>query len=118
MHIDPRIRRFFNPVVRNAREYRLFVAKITLGAVFAALSFDVANQLLFAHTWEDAISSWIVTIAMAASISLVASIVIGQAYLELFEAKSAVDVLSAPMPSPAFPIAAPSSRPPPTSLRP
>lgn len=94
MNLDRWLRSFFSPVVRNRREYRVFVAKVTAGVLVVALTVDVVNQLLFAASWHAAIDSWIVTVVLSASISLVASSIVGRAYLRLFEAKTAVEILS------------------------
>lgn len=87
-------RQWLRPVVRTKGEYRAFVGKITIAAMAMALGLDVANQLMFADNWEAAQRSWLATIIISFSIAFVASSVVGRAYLELYEAKSAVEVLS------------------------
>jgi diguanylate cyclase (GGDEF)-like protein len=87
-------RRFLHPAVRSEKEYRAFVAAITLGSLALALAIDVANQLLFFDSWEAAIRSWIITVLLSGGIAVVASAAIGRAYFELYQAKVAVDILS------------------------
>lgn len=85
----------FRPVVRDMHEYRLFIAKITMGSVVAALAFDIVLQLVILQTpLTAAVESWIGTVVIATAISFVASMTIGRAYLDLHDAKTALERLS------------------------
>jgi diguanylate cyclase (GGDEF)-like protein len=88
------LRQLVRPVIRDQHELRSYVLHLTFAVVAIALSVDIVNQSLFASTWLDAFRSWVITVLLAGGIALGASLLVGRAYLELYRAKAAAEVLS------------------------
>ena len=82
------------PTIADRRQLAIYVAAITATCVLVALSFDVANQLVFFDGWAATLRSWTVTVLVALFISAPISSVIGRAHLDLFRAKRAAEILS------------------------
>jgi diguanylate cyclase (GGDEF)-like protein len=88
------LREGFKPRIRDGRELRGYVFRVTLICVAVALIFDVINQTVFFVDWETSLRSWAITVMVAAVIAVPALLAIGKAHLQLYQAKLAVDELS------------------------
>ncbi len=88
------LHRLLRPTVTNKREFRLFVATVTLACVGIALTIDVVNQLVFFVDSATCFRSWAITIIVAAVLALPISWAIGKAHLALYQAKMLADKLS------------------------
>lgn len=82
------------PTIADRRQLAIYVVAVTATCVLVALSFDVANQLIFFDSWASTLRSWTVTVLVALFISAPISSVIGRAHLELHAAKRAAEILS------------------------
>jgi diguanylate cyclase (GGDEF)-like protein len=90
----PVLSSFWTTEIRDARELRHFVRRITLLCVAIALSLDVLNQLTFFSGWQSAFRSWGATIAVSGGIAFAAARAIGRAQLALWQAKADLERLS------------------------
>lgn len=81
------LKRLFAADVRDPRTLRDFVVRTVLTANGAALSIDIATQLLFFTNWQTAIRSWSVTILVASGIGAAASLMFGRKQLELYRSR-------------------------------
>ena len=94
----PLFREFANvlrhPTIADRRQLAIYVAAITATCVLVALSFDVANQLIFFDGWASTLRSWTVTVFVALALSAPISWMIGRAHLDLHHAKRAAEILS------------------------
>ena len=82
------------PSIRSRRELLRYVTRTTLICVALAVVLDVINQMVFFIDWETSIRSWIVTVGVATTVAVPVLFLIGRAYLQLYNAKLAVDELS------------------------
>ena len=82
------------PSIRSRRELLHYVTRTTLICVALAVVLDVINQMVFFIDWETSIRSWIVTVGVATTVAVPVLFLIGRAYLQLYNAKLAVDELS------------------------
>ena len=89
-----RLTRLFTTTIRDERDLRAYVLRVSLLCIALALAIDVTNQLIFFESWQTALRSWFITAVGAGGISLLVSRTIAKAHLDLYRAKKSVDVLS------------------------
>jgi diguanylate cyclase (GGDEF)-like protein len=86
--------RLLTPVVRNERELLWYVLQVVAGCVAVALIADAVNQYFTASSLGDAIRALSVTFLLATVIAFVAAGVAGRAHLELYRAKTEMEIAS------------------------
>jgi diguanylate cyclase (GGDEF)-like protein len=82
------------PRIADRRQLTTYVVVTTATCVIVALSFDVANQLIFFESWSSALRSWAFTVLVSLFISAPISSLIGRAHLDLHRAKRIAEKLS------------------------
>jgi diguanylate cyclase (GGDEF)-like protein len=94
LRIKERLLSIARPEIRNRKELRAYVVRVTVLCGALAVALDVVNQLTFFIDWETSIRSWVISAFVGSSIAAPVSFAIARAHLELYRAKLAVEKLS------------------------
>jgi hypothetical protein len=86
--------RIFRGSITNKRELFNYVVCVTAVCVAIALAVDVTNQLAFFVDWATCLRSWAITIILVLALAIPISRMIGNAHLQLYQAKSLAEQLS------------------------
>ncbi len=82
------------PRIGSENDLRVFVTRIVLIAVAAALAVDAVQQLVFFTSWSALARSWTITVVAAGTIAAPIAYILGRAQLELNQTRQALEELT------------------------
>jgi len=89
-----RLRSILLPEIKTDRDLAIYIVRVVVLCVAAAVALDVVNQLTFFIDWETSLRSWIVTVFVAGAVAIPVVYAIARAHLDLYRAKEVVEELS------------------------